>query len=97
MPPNTVCVTRPSRYGNPFRVGERCDIGDGEGCRVLTAERAVRGFRDWVERGGIDRTTLAMLRGKDVACFCPLNLPCHADVLLELANTPVQTSARPKL
>ena|SRR3990167_1253827 len=29
------------------------------------------------------------LRGKDLACWCPLEQPCHADVLLELANQPV--------
>jgi hypothetical protein len=27
-----------------------------------------------------------MLRGKNLACWCPLDKPCHADVLLELAN-----------
>lgn len=27
-----------------------------------------------------------LLRGKDLACWCPLDQPCHADVLLELAN-----------
>ena len=27
------------------------------------------------------------LRGKNLACFCKLSDPCHADVLLELANT----------
>jgi len=26
------------------------------------------------------------LAGKDLACWCPLDQPCHADVLLELAN-----------
>jgi hypothetical protein len=26
------------------------------------------------------------LRGHDLACWCPLDQPCHADVLLELAN-----------
>jgi hypothetical protein len=26
------------------------------------------------------------LRGKNLACFCPLDVPCHADVLLEIAN-----------
>jgi hypothetical protein len=26
------------------------------------------------------------LRGKDLACWCPLDEPCHADVLLEIAN-----------
>jgi len=26
------------------------------------------------------------LRGKNLACWCALDQPCHADVLLELAN-----------
>jgi hypothetical protein len=26
------------------------------------------------------------LRGRDLCCFCPLHLACHADVLLEIAN-----------
>ena len=29
---------------------------------------------------------IAELRGRDLACWCPLDQPCHADVLLELAN-----------
>ena len=29
---------------------------------------------------------LTPLRGRDLACWCPLDQPCHADVLLELAN-----------
>ena len=28
------------------------------------------------------------LRGRDLGCWCPLDMPCHADVLLELANQP---------
>ncbi len=28
----------------------------------------------------------AYLRGKNLACWCKLDQPCHADVLLELAN-----------
>jgi hypothetical protein len=30
-----------------------------------------------------------LLRGKNLACWCPLDQPCHADVLLELANGPI--------
>lgn len=26
------------------------------------------------------------IRGRDLACWCPLDQPCHADVLLNLAN-----------
>lgn len=29
---------------------------------------------------------LAALRGKNLGCWCPLDMPCHADVLLDLAN-----------
>ena len=28
----------------------------------------------------------AELRGRDLCCWCPLDQPCHADVLLEIAN-----------
>lgn len=34
------------------------------------------------------RPDLEPLRGHDLACWCPLDQPCHADVLLELANRP---------
>ena len=30
---------------------------------------------------------IAALTGHDLACWCPLDQPCHADVLLELANS----------
>lgn len=32
------------------------------------------------------RPDITPLRGRDLACWCPLDQPCHADVLLELAN-----------
>ncbi len=37
----------------------------------------------FIALGEID---ISELRGKDLACWCPLDQPCHADVLLELAN-----------
>ena len=36
--------------------------------------------RFWMERAS------RLLRGKNLACWCPLDQPCHADVLLEMAN-----------
>lgn len=33
------------------------------------------------------------LRGKDLVCWCRLDQPCHADVLLELANAPLRCEA----
>ena len=32
------------------------------------------------------REATSELRGKDLACFCPLTAKCHADLLLEIAN-----------
>jgi hypothetical protein len=37
------------------------------------------------EAGVLD---VSALRGKNLACWCALDAPCHADVLLELANAP---------
>lgn len=82
MPPNTVKVDRTTRWGNDFVMAH-------EGTRSLAvesfrffAEGNVAAFPDFYES----------LRGKNLACWCPLvdehgnHVPCHADVLLELAN-----------
>ena len=79
-PPGVVVVARPSRWGNPFRIDED-----------RTRAEAVAAFERAVARGD---PTLAFtiddvrreLAGHDLACWCPLDQPCHADVLLRLAN-----------
>jgi hypothetical protein len=38
---------------------------------------------------------LPELRGKDLMCWCALDKPCHADVLLELANAEPAEARRP--
>lgn len=38
------------------------------------------------DRFRIIAESLDELRGKDLACWCPLDGPCHADVLLRFAN-----------
>jgi hypothetical protein len=51
----------------------------------------IHSFRDWIETNMSDHdrsSYLAPLRGKNLACWCKLDAPCHADVLLELANKP---------
>jgi hypothetical protein len=41
----------------------------------------------WLRRIGHHAAgTVQSLRGKDLACWCPLDQPCHADILLEIAN-----------
>lgn len=41
-----------------------------------------------------DRADVSELRGRDLACWCPLDAPCHGDVLLDLAN-PHEWGANP--
>ena len=85
MPPNTVYVGRPTRYGNPFTVGEEnFDTG-----QIVTLEKCLEYYRFYLERryqGAALKEFLAPLRGKDLACWCKEGDPCHADILLELAN-----------
>lgn len=98
MPENTVYVGRGSRWGNPHKVGvSLTENGDGR-LRYMTAQDAVSAFRETVsywtqtERGSA-RWPLEDLRGKNLACWCPLSWPCHADVLLELANSDTEAEA----
>jgi hypothetical protein len=69
-------VTRPTKWGNPHPL-------------QLGRDEAVRRYRDDLETGrlrvSIDDVTRE-LRGRDLACYCPLDQPCHADVLLAIAN-----------
>lgn len=76
MPPNTVSVARPAAWGNPYRVGR-----DGD------AAHCVRKFRDWLNLSRVRvRAAQRELRGENLACYCDLKSPCHADVLLEISN-----------
>lgn len=66
--------------GNPFRATGH------------TGEQVVAAFRNWTTKARtvpawdmrLDAKTL--LRGKNLACWCKPGTPCHADVLLEIAN-----------
>jgi hypothetical protein len=85
LPPNTVVVSRPSKWGNPFKVTpERSQIlAVGAFQTWLTVEGITAGIEDrkqWM----LDHIT--ELRGKNLACWCKPGTACHADVLLKLAN-----------
>ena len=47
---------------------------------------AVRLFAMDLSEGWTPYPPLSELRGRDLVCWCPLDQPCHADVLLEVAN-----------
>lgn len=94
MPPNTVSVTRPGPYGNPYTVKDAREAGY-RGTDTELAQMCVDLFRrDW--RGAMREypyvpfkkpVYLGPLIGKNLACWCKPDQPCHADVLLEVVAT----------
>lgn len=98
MPEGAVYVGRPTKWGNPIVIGGYFAINHmgmtwvqaAPGYQtpaftlIETREQAVAMYRQLVSKH--PPKDLAALRGKDLACWCPLDQPCHADVLLELAN-----------
>ena len=75
-----VSVARPSWWCNPFKVGSGCtDAADA----VLAYRQMVT---TGVTTGAWRRQMLSELAGKNLACWCALDAPCHADVLLDIAN-----------
>ena len=95
MPPDTVYVGRPSKWGNPWSLYDE-EIQDYpfDSRRLIVVRyfakwltgRAFAGEQNLNKRKAEILQSLRELRGKDLACWCPLDKPCHADVLLKLAN-----------
>jgi Domain of unknown function (DUF4326) len=75
MPENTVNVARPSKWGNPYSIGEY-----GRELAVNNYRRRLDGLL------AIQAVDLRPLQGKNLACWCKAGEMCHADVLLEAAN-----------
>lgn len=95
MPPDTVSVTRPGQFGNPFPVDCYGQVGAVDRFRRLMSgnmstqemsESSFNGHSSLVFTRKYLMGGLHLLRGKNLACWCALDKPCHADVLLELAN-----------
>jgi hypothetical protein len=90
-PANAVVVARPSRWGNRYAVGKNVQRIDGQRVHVPDRAHAVQLYREWLDRQLTESAALGDLirrdlGGHDLACWCPLGGPCHADVLLEVAN-----------
>lgn len=87
-PEGAVVVSRPSKWGNPFRVYERAQAQ--QMVDMFRSELVAAIERPYSEPHAIEFRIIAEsieeLRGRDLACWCPRTAPCHADVLLELAN-----------
>lgn len=83
-----VVVARPSRWGNPHKVGADETYHGGPGHERATAAQCVELDRHHIEAGPYG-LNLGTIRGRNLACWCAADAPCHADVLLEVANRPV--------
>jgi hypothetical protein len=103
LPPDTVVVSRPGKWGNPFIVGTH---GTRQECVHLFAYLVVAGcvcattvehMRQQAAAVREMRAALTELRGKNLACWCPLTAPCHADILLAVANDLPLPPGIPKL
>lgn len=75
MPEGAIYVGRGSKWGNPYRVD-----------RHSTPADATYRYRTWLwhmlDTKKLDITELR--DAKHLACWCPLDQPCHADVLIEM-------------
>lgn len=87
-PPGAVYVGRPGPWGNPFYVAivpRNRDYTDPYWC--LDAASAVEKYERWVLRDPVLVERIrAELCGRHLLCWCPPGAPCHADVLLRIAN-----------
>jgi hypothetical protein len=78
----SVARGRGKKWGNPFK------LHNHQGCAIRTHDEAVRLFRNWIETHGYEPDIRRELRGRNLACWCAPGAPCHADVLIEIANRP---------
>lgn len=97
--PKNINVARPGKWGNPHHVWR--DGGQwlvtSRGCEHHPVTNKAEGVALAVAKFRADchhalpfygsATALLELRGKNLACWCAIGAPCHADILLELANT----------
>jgi hypothetical protein len=95
LPPDTVKVDRSTVYGNPFIVGQQ---GPAIAC-VYNYALMIHGFlcvafgQRCFERQAkacailkAQQPDFTKLKGKNLACWCAPDAPCHADILLFLVN-----------
>jgi hypothetical protein len=103
-PEGAVYVGRGTRWGNPWVVAQTRTgwavnwVGEGQPRPDWTASTnsrhaahvmAVGLYREFADLTvGFAVRARVELKGRDLMCWCPPELPCHVDVLLELASPP---------
>lgn len=95
LPASARKVDRSTRWGNPFGLTQVFHTFDQRGFPApCIAFRGVPGidrsldlYLGWlVAKLTAEPDFLKPLKGRDLACWCKLDDPCHADILLRLAN-----------
>ena len=82
MPDNAISVCRPGRWGNPYKIGSPHPMTG----LPISQQDAVDLFVTLMD-GDWDKTLwLSPLKSMDLACWCSLDEPCHADILIKWAN-----------
>ena len=93
MPDHAIYVGRPSMWGNPFAHRDRAIavrmfrcwlVGSMRSLDVMDCRLAIPGPLGHYRAAM--RAELPLLRGYHLCCWCRLDQPCHADILLEIAN-----------
>lgn len=97
IPHNTVCVDRSTKWGNPFTIPEIVDNAQDavynyeawlKGLCIPIRDRRtpiIANLDEWTRNDYLAEIR-AELKGRNLACWCALSQPCHADVLLRIAN-----------
>ena len=94
MPKNTIYVGRGSKWGNPYKIGSLVEVSSNTPVKriELTSLIAVTsmfeqfiGYQEMIE-SPLWKSIKKELKGKNLCCWCKLSEPCHADVLLKIAN-----------
>jgi hypothetical protein len=80
LPKDAVVVARPTKWGNPYRPDKLTPATRAQAVAKYRRDLLAGRLRVSVEDARRE------LKGRDLACWCPLDGPCHANVLIEIAN-----------
>lgn len=93
MPANTIYVGRPTKWGNRFRLKINYkNQGYARAFAINRFSQDLINLRAFCPE--MYEELIAPLRGKNLACWCPLDRACHADVLLRLANPGIEVGPK---
>lgn len=84
VPPDAVYVGRPTKWGNPYKIGQA--FPGGRFSAPMTRALVIEAYEIYLwKHPTLRRDAKVELAGKDLVCWCAPQA-CHADVLLRVAN-----------